>query len=266
MGAQYKLSAENSLRSGQSNPKLAALKSKDVQTRRVYVGPSKVYKEDYIGFIKSSGRFFFEDQKSLFGGESFDQIFWAGDKTLLENPVVSIIGSRKASQEALSRAYKLAKELSHAGIHIMSGLAKGVDFIAHCSAMQNGGKTIAVIGTPLSRAYPAEHSEVQEEIYRKHLLVSQFDGSRRTYPSDFVKRNRTMCALSDASVIVEASDTSGTLHQAEESVRLGRPLFIMRSVVQNPELTWPAKFLGKPGVFELTSTNEIVECVKWRNR
>jgi DNA processing protein len=151
--------------------------------------------------------------------------------------------------------------LAQRGITVVSGLARGVDAAAHLGALEENGHTVAVIGTPLDRAYPAENASLQEDIYRKHLLLTPFPIGERVYPSNFPKRNRVMAAVSDATVIVEASDTSGTLHQAAECGLLGRWLFIMKSVADNPDLKWPAKFIGKERVAILSSTMQIINAI-----
>jgi DNA processing protein len=145
---------------------------------------------------------------------------------------------------------------------VVSGLARGVDTEALNSAIQVGGKVIAVIGTPIDRAYPAENKRLQEKIYRDHLLVSQFPPSSRVFPSNFPERNKVMAALSDGTAIVEAGESSGTLHQAAECLRLGRWLFIAQSVAKNPVLHWPTKFIGLPRVRVLTSTEDILEALR----
>jgi DNA processing protein len=172
--------------------------------------------------------------------------FWAaGDVGLLSGDLhrVAIIGSRDASELAIKRSTKIARQLAESHVVVVSGLAKGIDRSAHESAIATGGHTIAVIGTPLDRCYPAEHAELQRSIYTNHLLVSQFENGARTFPSDFVKRNRFMALLCNATIVVEAGDTSGTLSQAAETQRLGKPLFIMKSVLDNKALSWPQKFL-----------------------
>jgi DNA processing protein len=127
---------------------------------------------------------------------------------------------------------------------VVSGLAYGVDVTAHTAAIEYGGSTIAVIGTPVDKAYPAAHAEIQERIYREHLLISPFAVGTRTFPSHFPERNRVMAAISDGTCIVEAGDTSGSLSQARECIALGRWLFILRSLLQNPDVTWPYAFLN----------------------
>lgn len=174
----------------------------------------------------------------------YPQLFAAGDVSLLKRPAVAIVGSRKASPEGLKRARQLARALVEAGVVVMSGLADGIDQAAHRAALELRGSTIAVIGTPLDKAYPAAHAELQERIYREQLLLSPFAVGTRTYPSHFTQRNQVMARLAAATVIIEASDTSGTLHQAAECERSGRPLLIARSVVEDPKLTWPKRFAG----------------------
>lgn len=186
----------------------------------------------------------------------------AGDAELLgaDRRRVAIVGSRSASDEGVRRAAKLSRELAQAGVVVVSGLARGIDAAAHEACIGAGGRTIAVLGTPLEKAYPIENAKLQELIYREHLVVSQFEAGHATHKSDFVLRNRTMALLSHASVIVEAGDTSGTLSQAAETQRLGRPLFIMRSVLTMPGLAWPDRFV-KNGALPLDDTAQILEAL-----
>ena len=142
-----------------------------------------------------------------------------------------------------------------------SGLARGIDTAALTSAISSGGNVLGVIGTPLDKAYPAENRRLQEQVYESHLLLTPFENGQRVFPSNFPQRNRVMAMLSDATVIIEASDTSGTLHQAAECVRQNRLLFITKSVIEDKELTWPAKFLGKSCVRILERTSDITDLI-----
>ncbi len=177
-------------------------------------------------------------------GPSDVRLFYSGDLSVLNHPSVAIVGARAVSDAGILRARRLSRELSQGGLTIVSGLAKGVDTTAHCAAIEVGGRTAAVIGTPLSKAYPAENRALQDEIAAHHLLVSQFEEGSRVFPANFPKRNRVMAAVSDGTVIIEASDSSGTLHQAAECQRLGRWLFILQSVFEDPKLSWPKSFAG----------------------
>lgn len=188
-------------------------------------------------------------------------VFYAGDLDLLRRPAVSIVGTRDVSDAGWARATRLAKELVEAGFTIVSGLARGIDTAAMTGALDAGGHVVGVIGTPLDKASPVKNAPLQERVWRDHLLISPFEHGSRVFKANFPKRNRVMAAITDATVIVEASDTSGTLHQAAECQRLGRWLFIMKSTAENPELTWPASFLGKPKASVLESTDDILAAI-----
>jgi DNA processing protein len=188
------------------------------------------------------------------------QLFYAGDLDLIRRRCVAIVGSRDVSAEGAARARRLARELCAAGVVVVSGLAAGIDRVAHEGAIEAGGRTVAMIGTPLDVAYPAQNARLQEQIYRDHLLLSPFRSGTRVFRSNFPQRNKFMAAVTDATVIVEASDTSGSLHQAAECRpdRLDRWLFIARSVVDDPRLTWPRKFLNGSKVRVLEKTEDIL--------
>jgi len=189
------------------------------------------------------------------------RVFVAGDTALLSGRCIAVIGARKATDMGRRRARQLGRQLAQAGIVVVSGLAEGIDTEALTGAIEAGGRVIAVIGTPLDQAYPAKNKALQETIYREHLLISQFADGERVFPSNFPARNRTMAALTDASVVIEASDTSGTIHQAAECQKLGRWLVIAKSVKDDPALSWPAKFIGKPRTVILEKTAQLIETI-----
>ena len=194
-------------------------------------------------------------------GDDKGGVFVSGDVTLLKGRCISIVGARKVSREGAARARRLARELASAGVAIVSGLAAGVDAEAMTAAIGAGGHVVGVIGTPLDKAYPAQNKRLQEEVYRDHLLISQFASGSRVFPSNFPERNRLMALLSDATVVIEASDSSGSLHQAAECQRLGRWLFIARSVADDPALKWPKKFLAHQRCQVLDSTPALLATV-----
>ena len=173
-------------------------------------------------------------------------------------PKVSIIGSRKASQQGIKNTQKITKMLVENKVVIVSGLAEGIDTAAHVTALNMNGKTIAVIGTPLDKTYPKINYELQQELMKSHLVVSQFPTGYPITGKNFVIRNRTMALISDASVIVEAGKTSGSKHQGWETLRMGRPLFIWESVVNNKELEWPTEMI-EHGAIELSNPFDILE-------
>lgn len=172
-------------------------------------------------------------------------LFAVGDTDMLRHSTrVSIVGSRKASPDGLSRARKLARILVDRGIVVVSGLAEGIDTAAHTSTIDAGGRTVAVIGTPIDKFYPKSNIALQRRIAAEHLLLSQFPVGYPTRPQNFPIRNRTMALISDATVIIEAGESSGSLSQGWEALRLGRPLFIAKSVCDDAALKWPAQMMG----------------------
>lgn len=178
------------------------------------------------------------------------QLFCAGKLSLLERPCIAIIGTRTPTVHGRARARRLARELVGAGVTVMSGLAAGIDTAAHTSAINAGESTVAVIGTPLDKAYPTQNRWLQELIHRKQLLISPFPAGSRV--------QQVMASLSRATVIIEAAEKSGTRHQADECLRLGRPLFIARSLAENPSLTWPKQLLERRNVHMLTHTADVL--------
>jgi DNA processing protein len=229
-----------------------------------YTPPKNAGTTMLSGALLGTGRFP-ETRQSDFLGGGKDRgdlcIYYAGDLSLLKRPSVAIVGTRDVSEAGIAATEWLTRRLVESGLVIVSGLAYGVDTVAHTAAINHDGKTIAVIGTPLDKATPSENAALQERIYREHLLVSQFAKGEKTFRTSFPLRNRLMAALSDATVVMEASDTSGTLHQAAECTRLGRWLFIARSVADNPALTWPKKFLKYDTCMRLDRVSQITDRV-----
>lgn len=190
-----------------------------------------------------------------------ERLFVSGKIELpLPHPRVAIIGTRKPSAEGLRIASRLSRTLAQQGVIIVSGLALGIDTAAHTAAIEAGGRTIAVLGTPLSQTYPRENAELQSLIMRSHLAVSQFDEKHPTTRTNFVVRNRTMALIADASVIVESGEGGGSLHQGWEALRLGRPLFIHTREFAKPGLEWPRK-MAEYGAVQFKEPSDILDFV-----
>lgn len=173
------------------------------------------------------------------------RIYAAGDLSILESgPRVAIVGTRKPTPEGVRRAEDLARALVHAGAVVVSGLAAGIDTAAHGAAIQAGGRTIAVLGTALEQTFPAANRALQRTIMRDHLALSQFPPGLPARRQNFPQRNRTMALICGATVIVEAGESSGTLHQGWEALRLGRLLLLMESLTKREELSWPREMIA----------------------
>ncbi len=172
------------------------------------------------------------------------ELYIAGDRELLYNKRrVSVVGSRKATKEGLIRAKIVAQALVRNDIIVVSGLAMGIDTMAHRTVIENGGRTIAVLGTPLDKAYPKQNAELLDLIKKKHLAISQFPEGYPSQPKNFPMRNRTMALISDATIIIEAGEKSGTRHQGWEALRLGREVYILDNVAHDPKLGWAREMM-----------------------
>ncbi len=181
-------------------------------------------------------------------------LYYRGAWELAESPSIAVVGSRKPSDDGIARTQRLARTLVEKGFTVVSGLASGIDTAAHKAAIEAGGRTIAVVGTPLGFIYPKENAELQEDIANKYLLISQVPVLRysRQNPMQnrlfFPERNATMSAITQATIIVEASDTSGSLIQARAAFYQNRKLFILNSCFERGDITWPARFVEKGAV------------------
>ncbi len=192
-----------------------------------------------------------------------EMLYYQGEWDLVYSPKrIAIVGTRSPSEDAIRRTRKLVSLLVRDGYTIVSGLAKGVDTVAHETTIEHGGETIAVIGTPLDQVYPKENAQLQQRIARDYLLISQVPVllyASRSWMWNrgfFPERNVTMSALTQATVIVEAGETSGTLIQARAALAQKRKLFILENNFLKPGLTWPHR-LAEKGAIRVRDIDDI---------
>jgi DNA processing protein len=196
--------------------------------------------------------------------EPVEILYYAGQLDYLSTRSVAVVGTRKPTDEGLRQTQELARFMVTQDFTVVSGLAAGIDTAAHTTAIEASGRTIAVIGTPIDQTYPAANTELQKKIAREHLLISQvpfiryreqtINGNRLFFP----ERNKTMSALTEATIIVEAGQTSGTLIQARAALYQGRKLFILDRCFQNKSITWPAHYEHQ-GAVRIKHFEEILE-------
>ena len=141
-----------------------------------------------------------------------------------EGPVVAIVGARSALGDGLEMARRLAAGLAREGAAVVSGLARGIDAAAHEGALEAGGRTGAVIGTPLDLVYPPAHRDLQGRVARSLGLMSELPPGAHPARSTFVSRNRMLAAIADLVVLVQGDLESGALRTVEAAERLGRPV------------------------------------------
>lgn len=150
-------------------------------------------------------------------------ILWTqGDQSLLVEPAVAVVGSRDALPVSITIARTLARDLANAGLTVVSGMARGVDSAAHAGALDAGGRTIAVVGSGLTRVYPSRNEKLAASIRSTGAIVSELPPDALPLAAHFPLRNRIISGLSLATVIVEAGQKSGSLITAGQALEQGR--------------------------------------------
>jgi len=176
---------------------------------------------------------------------------------------VAVVGTRNASDEGLNRATKLARLLAEQKVTVLSGLARGVDTAAHEATLAAGGRTIAVIGTGILRTYPAENAELVERILERGAIVSQFWPDQAPTSYTFPRRNVVTSGMSQGTVVIEASSTSGAKMQARLALEHGKQVFLIRTLVTDQP--WARKYLER-GAIEVADVAAIVERLRsWKS-
>lgn len=179
-------------------------------------------------------------------------LYLIGDKSLLNLPQIAIVGTRRPSQTGIKQANLFARGLSQLGLCITSGLAKGIDIIAHQSTLKAKGKTIAVLGTGIDRLYPSQHKAIAKQLTESGLLISEFPLGTPAKPQHFPQRNRIISGLSLGVLVVEAAIKSGSLITARLAIEEGREVFAIPGTISNP-MTKGCHHLIKQGA-KLTET------------
>ena len=191
-------------------------------------------------------------------------LFLKGNVHLLEEKSVCVVGSRNASEESMKKTERIVKSLVKRNIVVNAGLARGIDTATHTAALANGGRTIAVIGTPINQYYPKENKDLQIQIEKNGLVVSQFPPCNPINRWNFPTRNGVMSGLSLATIIMEAQESSGALKQADYALKQGRDVLIPQSAIDNPLIQWPKKYVSK-GAHAFKTLKEVLQILN-RNK
>ncbi|MCK9575541.1 MAG: DNA-processing protein DprA [Clostridia bacterium] len=154
-------------------------------------------------------------------------LYCKGDINLLNSECIAIVGTRKCTRYGREATTLFANELSHAGFTIVSGLALGIDEIAHETTLTANGKTIAVLGGGLNEIYPALNTQLANRIFEKGLVISEYLPNEKPTNYTFPLRNRIIAGLSKGVLITEAGETSGALHTKEYANEYGRDIFVI---------------------------------------
>lgn len=185
---------------------------------------------------------------------------WAmGRMEWLERPIIGIVGSRDASFLGTKFAFEIAEDLSRQGITIASGLARGIDTAAHEGALEYG--TIGVIATGLDIAYPKENRQLQEELARRGLLITEMPLGFRPQARSFPQRNKIIAGLSQALLVVEGTEHSGSMITARNALEYGREVFAVPGHPLDARAKGPNKLI-REGAILVESAQDITDFLK----
>ena len=190
-------------------------------------------------------------------------LFIYGNKTLLNQKSISIVGSRNASLNGISLAKKTAYDLASQNISVISGLAKGIDRAAHegaLAAQNSSGSTIAVLGTGVDVLYPRENKDIYDKIKEQGLLISEMPFGTKPTPSAFPRRNRIISGLSYGTLVVEASLMSGSLITAREALSQGREVFAIPGSPLDSRAAGPNQLI-KDGAHLVSCAENILDII-----
>ena len=190
------------------------------------------------------------------------QIFVLGDlEPLLTAPALAVVGSRKVTPYGKQITIDLVEAVAAQGVLIISGLALGVDSVAHVAALNAGGKTIAVLPSGLDKIYPSTHYHLALEILKKGgALVSEYPENSEPYPINFIARNRLVSGLSDGVLITEAATKSGTLHTANFALEQGKTVMAVPGNATSEQSRGTNNLL-KTGAVMVTESKDILQAL-----
>lgn len=189
-------------------------------------------------------------------------LFIHGQRALLNDPQLAIVGSRNPSPVGTRNASEFAEALAQVGLVITSGMALGIDAAAHQGAMRaDSGATIAIAATGLDRVYPARHRELAGQITENGALVSEFPIGTRPMAGHFPRRNRLISGLSLGVLVVEAARQSGSLVTARLAMEQGREVFAIPGSIHNPLAKGCHQLIQQGGKL-VESAHDILEELK----
>jgi DNA processing protein len=189
------------------------------------------------------------------------ELYIMGDLPEQRRVSVAIVGTRKPTAYGKEVTHQLAYSLAKRGVVIVSGLALGVDGLAHTAALEAGGTTIAVLANGLPRIYPAAHQHLARRIMNEGgAVISEYEPDSAARGYQFLERNRLVSGLADAIVITEAAQRSGTLNTAAHALEQGKDVFVVPGNITSP-LSAGCNALLKQGALPVTSPEDILEVI-----
>lgn len=186
-------------------------------------------------------------------------LYYKGDLSLTNRPCLSVVGTRKPTSYGRAITERLVRDVASAGVVIISGLAYGIDSIAHRKCLEVGGKTIAVLAGGFDHIYPNEHQGLANEIAEKGLLISEYRPKKSSTKYSFPLRNRIVAGLSKGVLITEASLKSGTIHTKDFALDYGRDVFAVPGNIDSINSSLTNEIIKRGQGFVVTEAKDILD-------
>ncbi|MBI4975046.1 DNA-protecting protein DprA [Candidatus Peregrinibacteria bacterium] len=188
-----------------------------------------------------------------------EKLFYKGDINLLEKTCLGVVGTRKNTDYGDYITEQIIEELSVLDIAIVSGLAKGIDTIAHKASLKHGLPTIAVLGSGLGNIYPPENKSLAQELSKTNLILSEYEQETAPLAAYFPQRNRIISGLSLAVLVIEAPIKSGALITARTALDEGREVFVVPGDIDRENSLGIIELLKKGGAYPISSGKDIID-------
>lgn len=254
--------AQNALVADSNDWKNAGIPQRYITTRRAYNHQKIALDQKFLDTAHCSlMRYTDEDYPVLLKNIADPPalLYLCGNRALLNMPQIAIVGTRQPSAEGIRNARHFAGNLAKNGFVITSGLALGIDGIAHQAVLDQDQRTIAVLGTGINQIYPQSHRPLAKEILQKDgLIISEFHNGTPPIADNFPKRNRIIAGLSLGTLVVEAALRSGSLITARLSFEENREVFAIPSSIYNSQAKG-CHYLIKQGAKLVESVNEVID-------
>lgn len=193
--------------------------------------------------------------------KSPEKLYFIGKLPANRRPTVAIVGSRRPTSYGKEVTYRIANDLASRGIIIVSGMALGVDAIAHRAALDAGGTTLAVVANSVDIVYPANHKQLAGDIIKSGgAIISEYEPVTEARDFQFLERNRIVSGLSDAVIVTEAAARSGTLSTVMHALNQGREVFVVPGNITSP-LSAGCNNLIKQGAHPITCAEDVIEII-----
>ncbi len=192
-------------------------------------------------------------------------LFYKGDLSLLDSSyTVAVIGSRHHSGEGERACSLIAKSIAECGGVVVSGLAQGVDTIAHKACVAAGGRTVAFVGMPLDTCFPKSNYDFQKKLENEQLVISEYPCGYRYYSSNFIQRNRLIAAACDGLCVIQAKKRSGSLSTVNRALEYDKPVFTVPGSIFDEGYSGSNQLLVEGKAMAVTGGEQIMEYLGYK--